>query len=108
MLATSQLQRADVSKRRWMGDRESALSTFADDRAAAVARQFQWAVEELVRARAELRKVESMRVQAESRAKAVAENVRQYGEDLRAAGEKLGAIDTRDLDGMHAKIILPE
>ena len=33
--------------RGWMGERESALSTFADDRAATVARQFQWAVEEL-------------------------------------------------------------
>src|SRR5437870_3382206 len=34
MLATSQVHRAAVSMRRWMGDRESALSTFADDRAA--------------------------------------------------------------------------
>src|SRR5881296_3476768 len=80
MLATSQVHRAVVSMRRWMGDRESALSTFADDRAAAVARQFQWAVEELVRARAELRKVEGMCVQAEARAKAVAESARQDGE----------------------------
>ena len=104
MLATSQVHRAVVSMRRWMGDRESALSTFADDRAAAVARQFQWAVEELVRARAELRKVEGMRVQAETRAKAVAENARQDGEDLRAAREKLGAIDPRELDVLRAKI----
>src|SRR2546430_663531 len=104
LLATSQVHRAVVSMRRWMGDRESALSTFADDRAAAVARQFQWAVEELVRARAELRKVEGMRVQAEARARAVAENARQDGEDLRAAREKLGAIDARELDVLRAKI----
>src|SRR2546429_9695521 len=103
-LATSQVHRAVVSMRRWMGDRESALSTFADDRAAAVARQFQWAVEELVRARAELRKVEGMRVQAEARANAVAENAREDGEDLRAAREKLGAIDARELDVLRAKI----
>ena len=104
LLATSQVHRAVVSMRRWMGDRESALSTFADDRAAAVARQFQWAVEELVRARAELRKVEGMRVQAEARAKAVADKAREDGEDLRAAREKLGAIDARELDVLRAKI----
>src|SRR5437762_2131039 len=50
LLAVSQVRGAVVSMRRWMGNRESALSTFADDRAAAVARQFQWAVEELARA----------------------------------------------------------
>ena len=104
LLATSQVHGAIVSMRRWMGDRESALSTFADDRAAAVARQFQWAVEELVRARAELRKVEGMRVQAEARAKAVADKAREDGEDLRAAREKLGAIDARELDVLRAKI----
>src|SRR2546430_7104049 len=104
LLATSQVDRAVLRMRRWMGDRENALSTFADDRAAAVARQFQWAVEELVRARAELRKVEGMRVQAEARAQAVAEKARQDGEDLRAAREKLGAIDARELDVLRAKI----
>jgi len=104
LLATSQVHRAVVSMRRWMGDRENALSTFADDRAASVARQFQWAVEELVRARAELRKVEGMRVQAEARAKAVADKAREDGEDLRAAREKLGAIDARELDVLRAKI----
>src|SRR5438046_1313105 len=104
LLAVSQVRGAVVSMRRWMGNRESALSTFADDRAAAVARQFQWAVEELVRARAELRKVEGMRVQAEARAKAVADKAREDGEDLRAAREKLGAIDARELDVLRAKI----
>src|SRR2546430_5936474 len=104
LLATSQVHRAVVSMRRWMGDRENALSTFADDGAASVARQFQWAVEELVRARAELRKVEGMRVQAEARAKAVADKAREDGEDLRAAREKLGAIDARELDVLRAKI----
>src|SRR5438105_9323648 len=104
LLATSQVDRAVLRMRRWMGDRENALSTFADDRAAAVARQFQWAVEELVRARAELRKVEGMRVQAEARAQAVAEKARQDGEDLRAAREKLGAIDARELHVLRAKI----
>src|SRR6266550_504929 len=104
LLATSQVHRAVVSMRRWMGDRENALSTFADDRAAAVARQFQWAVEELVRARAELRKVEGMRVQAEARAKAVADKAREDGEDLRAAREKLGAVDARELYVLRAKI----
>src|SRR5436309_748905 len=46
MLATSQVHRAVVSMRRWMGDRESALSTFADDRAAAVsALTLDWTLE---------------------------------------------------------------
>jgi len=104
LLAMSQVHRAVMSMRRWMGDRENALSTFADDRAAAVARQFQWAVEELVRARAELRKVEGMRVQAEARAKAVAETARQDSDDLRAARDKLGAMDASELDVLREKI----
>ena len=104
LLAVSQLRGAVVSMRRWMGDRESALSTFADDRAAAVARQFQWAVDELVRARAELRTVDGMRVQAEERARTVDEKARQDGEELRAAREKLGAIEAGELDLLRAKI----
>src|SRR5438477_167359 len=48
LVAVSQLRGTIVSMRRWMGDRESALSTFADDRAAAVARQFQWGGEGVV------------------------------------------------------------
>src|SRR6266550_3972846 len=67
LLAISQVRRAVSSMRSWMGDRESALSSFADDRTATVARQFQWAVEEPVRARADLRKVDGMRVEAEDR-----------------------------------------
>src|SRR5438105_2892179 len=104
LLAMSQVDRAVLRMRRWMGDRENALSTFADDRAAAVARQFQWAVEELVRARAELRKVEAMRIQAEARAKAVAETARQDSDELRAARDKLGAMDASELDVLRAKI----
>src|SRR5438067_1835743 len=97
LLATSQVHRAVVSMRRWMGDRESALSTFADDRAAAVARQFQWAVEELVRARTELRKIDGMRIEAEERARSVNEKARQDGEELRVAREKLGAMEAGEL-----------
>src|SRR5438445_3557896 len=98
LLATSQVHRAVVSMRRWMGDRESALSTFADDRAAAVARQFQWAVEELVRARAELRKVEALRVQAEERAAGAADAAGRDAEDLRVAREQLSAMDESGLN----------
>jgi hypothetical protein len=104
LLAMSQVRRAVLSMRSWMGDRESALSTFADDRAAAVARQFQWAVEELVRARAELRKVEAMRVHAEAQARSVQENAREDDKELRAAREKLGALDATELDVLRAKI----
>ena len=104
LLAMSQVRRAVRSMRQWMGDRESALSTFADDRAAAVARQFQWAVEELVRARAELRKVEGQRVDADARARAAAEKARQDGEELRAARAKLSAVDTSELDLLRAKL----
>jgi len=104
MLAMAQLRRAVSSMRSWMGDRESALSSFADDRAAAVARQFQWAVEELVRARAELRRVDGMRVRAEERAKGIAQQARENGEDLRAAREKLAAVDASELDLLRAKI----
>ena len=104
LLAMSQVRRAVLSMRSWMGDRESALSTFADDRAAAVARQFQWAVEELVRARAELRKVDAMRVHAEAQARTVLEKAREDNEELRAAREKLGALDASELDVLRAKI----
>jgi len=104
MLAMAQLRRAVSSMRSWMGDRESALSSFADDRAAAVARQFQWAVEELVRARAELRRVDGMRAHAEERAKGIAQQARENGEDLRAAREKLAAMDVSELELLRAKI----
>src|SRR5207245_10382918 len=104
MLATSQVHRAAVSMRRWMGDRESALSTFADDRAAAVARQFQWAVEELVRARAELRKVDGMRAQAEESARTVDDTARQDSEELRVARERLGAMGASELDLLRPKL----
>ncbi|MGH2471960.1 MAG: hypothetical protein ACRDG6_06105 [Candidatus Limnocylindria bacterium] len=104
LLAVSQLRRAVSSMRRWMGDRESALGTFADDRAAAVARQFQWAVEELVSVRAELRRVEGMRVQAEDRAASAVEQARRDSEDLRIATEKLGAMGPSELDLLRSKL----
>jgi hypothetical protein len=104
LLAMSQLRRTLSSMRSWMGDRESALSTFADDRAATVARQFQWAVEELVRARAELRTVEGMRLQAEERAKGFAHQAREEGEELRVARERLNAMDAGELDILRTRI----
>jgi hypothetical protein len=104
LLAISQVRRAVSSMRSWMGDRESALSSFADDRAATVARQFQWAVEELVRARADLRKVDGMRVEAEDRAKSQNDQARQDSEDLRVAREKLAAMDPSGLEVLRAKI----
>jgi hypothetical protein len=104
LLAVSQLRRALLSMQSWMGDRESALSTFADDRAAAVARQFQWAVEELVGVRAELRKVEGLRVKAEQRAARVADEARRDAEDLRVTREKLGALDASELDLLREKL----
>src|SRR5882672_3489919 len=104
LLAVAQVRRALSSMRGWMGERESALSTFADDRAAAVARQFQWAVEELVSVRAELRKVESLRVQAEERAASTADTARRDAEDLRVARETLGALDATELDLLHEKL----
>jgi hypothetical protein len=104
LLAISQVRRAVSSLRSWMGARESALSSFADDRAATVARQFQWAVEELVRARAEFRRVDGMRVDAEERAKSIAESARQNGEDLRVLRERLAAMDPSGLEVLRAKI----
>jgi len=104
MLAVTQLRRALSSMRGWMGERESALSTFADDRAAAVARQFQWAVEELVSVRAELRKVEGLRVAAEERAAISKEGARRDAEDLRVARESLKALDASELDLLRAKL----
>jgi hypothetical protein len=104
LLAMSQVRRAVRSMRSWMGDRENALSTFADDRAATVARQFQWAVDELVGARAELRKVEAMRAHAEAQARSILEKARQDNEELRAAREKLGSLDASELDRLRAKI----
>jgi hypothetical protein len=104
LFAISQVRRAVSSMRSWMGDRESALSSFADDRAATVARQFQWAVEELVRARADLRKVDGMRVEAEDRAKSQNDKARQDSEDLRAVRERLAAMDPSGLEVLRAKI----
>ncbi|MEK6227650.1 MAG: hypothetical protein AABM40_15330 [Chloroflexota bacterium] len=104
MLSVAQLRRALSSMRGWMGERESALSTFADDRAAAVARQFQWAVEELVSVRAELRKVEGLRVEAEERAASAVEEARRDAEDLRVARENLGALDASEVDLLRAKL----
>src|SRR5256885_15322528 len=104
LLATSQVHRAVVSMRRWMGDRESALSTFADDRAAAVARQFQWAVEELVSVRAELRKTEGLRVDAEGRAASAGQEAGRQAEDLRVAREHLSALDASELDLLREKL----
>ena len=104
LLAVAQLRRALSSMRGWIGERESALSTFADDRAAAVARQFQWAVEELVTVRAELRKVEGMRVEAEERAASAFEEMRRDAEDLRVARENLSALDSSELDALREKL----
>ena len=104
MLAVAQLRRALSSMRGWMGERESALSTFADDRAAAVARQFQWAVEELVSVRAELRKVEGLRVEAEERATRAVGEARRDAEDLRVARENLGALDASEVDLLREKL----
>ncbi len=103
-LAVSQLRRALLSMRRWMGARETTLSTFADDRAAAVARQFQWAVEELVAVRAELRNVEALRVEAEARATSAVEEAHRDAEDLRIATEKLGAMDPSEVDLLREKL----
>src|SRR5438046_9976737 len=83
LLAVSLVRGAVVSMRRWMGNRESALSTFADYRAAAVARQFQWAVEELVRSRAALRKGDGMGAEAEARARMVDARARYGGRGVR-------------------------
>jgi hypothetical protein len=104
LLAVAQLRRALSSMRGWMGERESALSTFADDRAAAVARQFQWAVEELVSVRAELRRTEGLRVDAEGRAASASKEAHQHAEDLRVAREHLGALDPSELDLLREKL----
>jgi hypothetical protein len=104
LVAISQLRRALLSMRRWMGDRETTLSTFADDRAAAVARQFQWAVEELVAARAELRNVEALRVQAEERAASALAEAGRGAEDLRSVTEKLAAMDPTEIDLLREKL----
>jgi hypothetical protein len=104
LLAVSQLRQALLSMRRWMGARETTLSSFADDRAAAVARQFQWAVEELVAARAELRSVEALRVQAEERAASAIAEAGQDADDLRIATEKLGALDPTEIDLLREKL----
>ena len=104
LLSVAQLRVAVSSMRGWMGERESALSTFADDRAAAVARQFQWAVEELVSVRAELRRTEGLRVDAEGRAASAAEEARRHAEDLRVARENLGALDASELDLLREKL----
>ncbi len=104
LLAVAQLRRAVSSMRGWMGERESALGTFADDRAAAVARQFQWAVEELVSVRAELRRVEGLRVEAEERATSATTGARRDAEDLRQARESLRALDESELDLLRERL----
>jgi hypothetical protein len=104
LVGITQVRGAVSSMRAWMGTRESDLSTFADDRAAAVARQFAWAVEELVNVRAELRRVETLRVQAEELAADAGERARHGAEELDAAKQKMEALDESRLDELREKL----
>jgi hypothetical protein len=104
LLAVTQLRRVAAFMRTWILDRESALSTFADDRAAAVARQFAWAVDELVSVRAELRRVDALRIQAEELAVTAAESSRQDADALRVAEERLSEVDGHGVDVLKEKL----
>ena len=100
LLALTQLRRVVASLRTWMVGRENDLSTFADDRAAAVARQFAWAVNELVAARAELRRTDALRVKAEEIAASTAAEARRDAEELRIVRAKLAEVEA---DGLGAR-----
>jgi hypothetical protein len=89
LVALTQSRAMISSMRRWLAQHETTLDTFADDRAAAVARQFQWAVEELVNVRAELRRTDALRVEAEQLATRVTEAANRDLDALRAARERL-------------------
>ena len=104
LVAITQVRHAMSSMRAWMGSRESDLSTFADDRAAAVARQFEWAVEELVAVRAELRRVDELRTEAEERAAKASERARHDADEVRVVREKLAALDVAQLDELRQKL----
>jgi hypothetical protein len=104
LLAITQLRSAVRSMGEWMAHRESDLGTFADDRAAAVARQFAWAVDELVAVRAELRRVEGLRVHAEETATTSSEAARRDAEQLRVARERLLELDASEVDRLHARL----
>jgi hypothetical protein len=92
------------SMRTWLRDRESTLSTFADDRAAAVARQFQWAVDELVNVRAELRRTDGLRVEAEQLATRLTEEAGGHAEELRIARERLAELDGSTIEALHQQL----
>jgi hypothetical protein len=96
--AWSHLRRTVRSLRRWMDKRESDLNTWADDRAAAVCRQFAWAVDELVAMRAELRRVDALRIEAEELAAKADGKTRRNTEELLVARQKifeLGAAESQ-------------
>lgn len=104
LLALSQLRAAAAAMREWMAHRESDLSTFADDRAAAVARQFAWAVDELVGVRAELRRVDELRAVAEERVAGALDAARRDSLELRAAQEKLSELDASEVDRLRQRL----
>lgn len=104
LLAVTQLRGSVASMRRWMSHRESDLSTFADDRAAAVARQFAWAVDELVGLRAELRRVDALRTRAEEVAATAADGARRDAEELRLARAKLSHLDASGAELLKQKL----
>jgi hypothetical protein len=81
------------SMRGWMSERESELSVWSDDRAAALARQFDWAVAELVAVRAENRRVDLLRSEAELLAASASERADHQGQLLEAARARLTSRD---------------
>jgi hypothetical protein len=104
LLSLTQLRASVAGMRDWMAHRESDLSTFADDRAAAVARQFAWAVDELVGVRAELRRVDTLRVAAEHEAAASLEAARRDSAELRVARERLSELDADQVDLLRQRL----
>src|SRR2546426_1066510 len=68
--------------------------------AAAVARQFAWAVNELVAVRAELRRTDALRVKAEEIAASTAAEARRDAEELRIVRAKLAEVEA---DGLGAR-----
>lgn len=108
LLALTQLRGRHRLLLSWMRTREADLSTFADDRAAAVARQFAWAVDELVDVRAELRRVEASRAQAEEVAAATAQSLRQETDQLIDARAKLATFDPRDIEILRSRVAKAE
>jgi hypothetical protein len=83
----------------WMRQREVELNAWSDDRANVVTRQFDWAVEELVALRVEIRRLDGLRIRAEEVAANASERAAATEQLLEAArGRIVSGVSDEDVE----------